>query len=151
MEFSEQAQEISFDFPVIPTDTEDELADLHARAESDYETWKRAFLIWLTTEGKKPDRLEGYAPEVVRKTSYNTGQIMRWLWGERGYTTELSPDDADKLMKRLGRHSTYTDSNLNNFVKTIKRIFGYYNHEKGKDIEWECNYELSEPTVTNRD
>ena len=151
MEFNEEAEEITFGFPLIPADTEEALADLHGRADSDYASWKRDFLEWLTVEGKKPDRLEGYSSGVVRKTSYNTGQIMRWLWGERGYTTELTPEDADALMKKLGRHSTYADSNLNNFVKTIKRLFSYYNHEKGRDIDWECNYALSEPQVTNRD
>lgn len=152
MDFTEGPDEnITFDYPLIADETESELKELHGRARQDYETWKRDFLVWLTTEGKKPDRLEGYSPEVVRKTNYHTGQIMRWLWNNRGYTTQLSPDDADELMKQMGRHSGYSDANLNNFVKTIKRIFSYYNHEKGQSIDWDCNYEISEPKVTNRD
>lgn len=50
-----------------------------------------------------------------------------------------------------GRYSQYEDANLNNFVKTIKRIFPYYTHEKGKSIEWDCRLDLNEPKVTNRD
>jgi len=150
-DYEDDRETPEFEFPIVASDTEKALADLHGRAESDYESWKREFLNWLYHEGKKPDRGEGFAAGTIRKTSYHTGQILRWLWGERGYTTELGPDDADKLMRELGRHSNYADSNLNNIVKTIKRLFSYYNHEKGKDIEWECNYELSEPKVTNRD
>lgn len=140
-----------FDFPLVAEDTDKALDELHGRARTDYESWKRDFLNWLYHEGKKPDRVEGFAPGTIRKTSYHTGSVLRWLWTERGYTTELTPDDADELMKTLGRHSDYADSNLNNIVKTIKRIFSYYNHEKGRSIDWDCNYSLSEPTVTNRD
>jgi len=150
-DYEDDREAPEFGFPIVASDTEKALADLHGRAETDYEAWKRDFLNWLYHEGKKPDRGEGFAAGTIRKTSYHTGQILRWLWGERGYTTELGPDDADKLMRELGRHSTYADSNLNNIVKTIKRLFSYYNHEKGKNIDWECNYELSEPKVTNRD
>jgi integrase len=144
-------QNAHFDFPLLAQETEDALLDLHARAETDYETWKTDFLNWLHHEGKKPDRSEGFAEGTIRKTSYRTDQIMRWLWDRRGYTTELTEDDADELMKLLGRHSNYADSNLNNVVKAIKRIFSYYNHEKGRNIDWSCNYALSEPKVTNRD
>lgn len=151
MNFSAEADDHSFDFPLIAGDSEAALEDHHSRAKDDYESWKYDFLVWLRVEGKKPDRLEGYSSAVVRGTSYKTDQIMRWLWTQRGYTTELTPDDADELMKTLGRQSDYSDSNLNNFVKTIKRIFSYYNYEKGRDIDWDCKYAISEPRVTNRD
>jgi len=150
-DYSTSRDDPDFDFPIIAGDTEKALDDLHGRAKTDYETWKRDFLNWLYHEGKKPDRGEGFADGTIRKTSYHSGAVFRWLWSQRGYTTELTPDDADDLMRTLGRHSDYADSNLNNIVKTIKRIFKYYNHEKGHSIEWECNYELSEPEVTNRD
>jgi integrase len=150
-EYESDPEDPEFDFPILAGDTEKALDDLHGRARTDYETWKRGFLNWLYHEGKKPDRGQGFASGTIRKTSYHTDAIMRWLWTERGYTTELTPEDADELMKTLGRHSDYADSNLNNIVKTIKRLFSYYNHEKGRSIDWECNYSLSEPTVTNRD
>ena len=54
-------------------------------------------------------------------------------------------------MKKLGRYSEYEESTLNNFVKTLKRIFKYFNHEKGKNIEWECPIDINETGVTNRD
>ena len=91
-----------FDFPIVASDSDKALADLHGRAESDYESWKREFLNWLYHEGKKPDRGEGFAAGTIRKTSYHTGQILRWLWDERGYTTELGPDDTDKLVSYHG-------------------------------------------------
>ena len=150
-DYEADPEDPEFDFPIIAGDTEKALEELHGRARTDYETWKRDFLNWLYHEGKKPDRGEGFASGTIRKTSYHTGAVLRWLWNERGYTTELTPEDADNLMRNLGKHSDYADSNLNNIVKTIKRIFSYYNHKKGRDIDWECNYELSEPKVTNRD
>lgn len=151
MNFDGESDDITFDFPIVAGDTDKALEEHHNRASQDYATWKRGFLEWLVTEGKKPARLEGYSPSVVRQTSYKTDQIMRWLWGQRGYTTELTPDDADALMQYLGRHSPYGDGNLLNFVKTIKRIFAYHNTEKGADHDWECEYELDDGGVTNRD
>jgi len=151
MELNQGADDINFEFNPLPAKTDEALESCHNRARADYETWKRDFLEWLTVEGRKPDKLEGFADGTVRKTNYHTDQIMRWVWENRGYTTELTPEDADELMRELGRYSDYENANLNNFVKTIKRIFSYYNHEKAKNIEWSCNYEISEPKVTNRD
>jgi|AntRauMinimDraft_4_1070384.scaffolds.fasta_scaffold03023_1 integrase len=151
MNFEREAGDANFDFPLVAQETIEALNEQHARARSDYETWKRTLLEWLYFEGKDPDRLRGYSEDTLRNTTYKVDQIMRWLWNERGYTTELSSDDADQLMRELGRYSEYADSNLNNFVKVIKRLFSYYNHEKGKDIEWECDLTLNEPSVTNRD
>lgn len=127
------------------------LEDQHARAQADYESWKRDLLEWLHFEGKDPDRLRGYSKETLRNSNYKIDQIMRWLWNNRDYTTELTPDGADQLMKELGRYSEYGAANLNNFGKTIKRIFGFYNDEKGKNIGWKCKIDLNEPSVTNRD
>jgi integrase len=151
MNFTEVTRTVEFNFPLVSEETLDALDDQHARARVDYKGWKRAFLEWLHFEGKDPERLRGYADTTVRKTSYNTDQIMRWLWNRRGYTTEFSTDDADELMREMGRYSSYSDAHLNSFVKTIKRIFSYYNTEKGEEIEWDCQLHLHEPKVTNRD
>lgn len=151
MNFTEEARDYSPPFALLAEETKEELEELHARAQTDYETWKRNLIEWLHYEGKDPERLRGYAEETLRGTNYKIDQVMRWLWNERGYTTELSPDDADKLMRELGRYTEYSDANLNNFVKAIKRLFSFYNHDKGKDVEWECKINLTEPNVTNRD
>lgn len=144
MNFEREAQDIDFDFPLLAQETIEALDGLHARAGTDYESWKRDVLEWPHFEGKDPDRLRGYSKDTLRNTNYKIDQIMRWLWNQRDYTTELTSNDADRLMKELGRYSEYQDANLNNFVKTIKRIFAYYNHEKGKHIEWKCNIDLNE-------
>ena len=150
MDFSKEAS-VSFDFPLLAQETVEALEEQHARAVTDYESWKRNLLEWLAIEGKNPDRLRGYSTYTLRNSNYKIDQIMRWLWNQRGYTTDLTPDDADTLMRELGRYTEYTDANLNNFVKVIKRIFAYYNHEKGRNIDWECHMALNEPNVTNRD
>lgn len=59
---------------------------------------------------------------------------MRWLRNQRENTAELFPDDADRRMKELGRYSEYRDANLNNFLKTVERIFASSHHEKGTVI-----------------
>lgn len=152
MNFSEEAKPVTFGFPVLAQETIDVLEEEgHPRAVTDYESWKRDVLEWLHYEGKDPDRLRGYSKDTLRQSTYKIDQIMRWLWNKRGYTTELTPEDADELMRELGRYSQYGDANLNNFVKVIKRLFAYYNHEKGKNIEWNCRIDLNEPSVTNRD
>lgn len=145
----EQSEE--FDFSIISRPTEKALTEYHARAKSDYEQWKKSFLIWLRVEGKKPDRLEGFSESVVRQSSMKADQLMRWNWEENGYTTEITPEDADRIMKELGRHSDYGDSALTSFISTFKRIFKYKNREKGQNFEWECNYATGGDEVTNRD
>jgi integrase len=151
MNFEPEARDVDFDFPLLADETIDALEDAHARAVTDYRGWKRDLMEWLFFEGKDPERLRGYSADTLRNSNYKVDQIMRWVWNQRGYTTEVTAEDADELMRELGRYSEYTDANLNNFVKTLKRIFAYYNHEKGKCIEWECSLDLNEPSVTNRD
>ena len=151
MKTEEALGEITFSFPIVSGKTLDALEAKHARARTDYQTWKRDFLEWLTTEGKNPERLDGYSHHTIRQTSYKIDHAFRWVWNERGYTTEITPDDADKLMRKLGRYSEYADSTLLNIVKSLKRLFSYYNYEKGRNIEWECKVKLTDPGVTNRD
>lgn len=131
----EALREITFSFPTVSEKTIDALEAQHARARTDYETWKRDSLEWLTTEGKNPERLDGYSHHTIRQTSYKIDHAFRWVWNERGYTTEITPDDADKLMRKLGRYSEYADSMLLNIVKSLKRLFSCYNYEKGRNIE----------------
>lgn len=151
MSLSDEPLEPNLDAPIVPELTKDALQAAHARAYADYESWKRDVVVWLETEGRDPERLRGYAESTVRQSNYKIDQLMRWLWQQRGYTTEFTPDDADAFMREHGRHGHSQDANLNTYVKTIKRLFTYYNREKGKSYEWECKLELNEPSVTNRD
>lgn len=151
MNLTEEPREFEQSFALLAEETKEDLDNLHARTREDYETWKQSVMEWLTHEGKDPERLRGYAEETLRGTNYKIDQVMRWLWNQRGYTTELTPDDADALMRELGRYTEYSDANLNNFVKALKRLFKYYNHEKGKEYEWDCKLNLTEEKVTNRD
>ncbi len=59
MNFERGARSASFDFPLVAQETIEELDEQHARARSDYETWKRDLFEWLSVEGKDPDRLRG--------------------------------------------------------------------------------------------
>jgi len=143
---------IELHFPVIHEQTAEALEKQHARARPDYEEWKRAFLVWLATKGKRPASRDGLSRSTVRKTSHSVGAAMRWLWSERDtYTTQLSADDADRYTRFLAAHSGYSDSGIANHVKGLKRLFKYRNHEHGTDIGWSCPFQLSEPRVTNRD
>ena len=154
MNFDREPQNVStgdYTFTVVAQPTREALKGEHSRAAQDYRTWKEDVLTWMKTVGKNPARNRGYADTTLRQFNYKLDQIMRWLWEERGYTTEFTPEDATELMERLGKYSTDSDSNLETIRKTIKRLFKYYNHEKGHNIEWECPIELNEPDYTNRD
>lgn len=132
MNFTEEPRDFNPSYALLAEETKDDLDELHARARTEMESWKRSVMEWLIFEGKEPDKFEGYASETLRGTNYKIHQIMRWLWNQRGYTTELTPDDADALMRELARYTEYSNANLNNFVKALKRIFKFYNHEKGR-------------------
>jgi hypothetical protein len=44
-DYEDDREAPEFEFPIVASDSEKALADLHGRAESDYESWKREFLI----------------------------------------------------------------------------------------------------------
>ena len=107
MNLEREARDAEFDFRLVAQETIEALDDQHARAKTDYQSWKRDLLEWLHFEGMDPDRLRGYSEQTLRNSNYKIDQIMRWLWNHRDYTTELMPDDADQLMKELGRYSDF--------------------------------------------
>lgn len=143
---------VEFDFPIVSQGAREALEDEHARALEDYKTWKTDFLEWLHHEGKKPETGDGYAEATLRQTHYKTDQIFQLLWNHtEGYTVSLTEDQADEIMLKLGKYTDKSDSELLIFTKVFKRIFRYYNYEKGRQYDWEKPYSLSEPDVTQRD
>lgn len=138
-------------FNLVTQPTADALGDLTPKAERDYREFKQDYLNWLAAMGKNPHRRRGYADTTLEQISIKTDQIFRWLWDTEGhYTLQFGPEEADALMKEYALYD-YSDANLLNFEKCIKRYFNYLNFEKGKDYEWECEVQLSEKQRTERD
>lgn len=109
---------------------------LNARQLDDYKQYRQNILEWLYTEGKNPDRKEGYSHTVTRNMAYRLSKISRWLWEREGrYTTNISHDHADAYIRELAEKD-WKNSNKSQYVKALKRLFKWKQHKRNSD-QWE--------------
>jgi integrase len=136
--------------PVVTKPTREQLS---ARKLTDYEEYKRELVLWLSKIGKNPESREGYARETVRNVTYHIDRVYRWKWEEYGrYTTEITPEDADEYIRHLVfSDEDYSDTYLDIAQKCLKRVFKYWNHERGQNIEWKPEYTFSNHQEAPRD
>lgn len=129
----------------IPTVTEPVEAQLSPRKLTDYREYKENLLRWLSAVGKNPTQREGYADETVRNVTYHTDRFYRWRWDETDrYSTGITPDEADDYLESLiFSAEEYSDSYLHTAQKCLKRVFKFWNHQRGKDYEWDSAYSFS--------
>jgi len=87
-------------------------------------------LSWLLNVVKKPDKAEGYAYGTLRAGSYRIDQFYRWVWSERGYTTQKAKD-ADEYLQKLA-YDDSSDSHKSKCVKALKRLYKWRHHQPGE-------------------
>ncbi|WP_142858280.1 tyrosine-type recombinase/integrase [Salinigranum halophilum] len=139
-----------YDFRIVAQQTESALDEFGPRVDADYRKFKQDFLKWLSTLGKNPTRRRGYSATTLKTTNYKVDKAYRWLWRTEGkYSLNFGPTHADEMMEELALMSNYADSTLLTFVKAIKRLFKYKNHQENTDHEWDCKVQLSQATTSN--
>jgi integrase len=129
----------------IPTVTQPVEDRLSPRKLTDYREYKEKLLQWLARVGKNPSQREGYADGTVRNVTYHIDRYYRWKWDrDDSYTIGISPTDADDYLEVLVMsEKDYSDSHVHTAQKCLKRVFKYWNKERGQDVEWESEYSFS--------
>ena len=118
---------------------------LNERQLVDYRAHRKQMLSWLLNFGKNPDRAEGYAYDTVHRSSYRIDQLYRWVWDERGYTTQISTDDGDEYLQKLAYDDTdalwltrysnpYQSASLGSLLKDLRDIGEI--PPDGRDLSW---------------
>ena len=118
---------------------------LTPRKLTDYTDYKESLLRWLSRLGKNPGRRQGYADETVRNVTYHADRFYRWKWDEIGrYTTEITPEEADDYLETLVMSDKeYSDSYIHTAQKCLKRIFKFWNAQRGKNYDWDSEFSFS--------
>ncbi|WP_424004182.1 tyrosine-type recombinase/integrase [Haloarcula salina] len=129
----------------IPTVTGPVEDRLSPRKLTDYKEYKENLLQWLSRLGKNPKRREGYADETVRNVTYHLDRFYRWKWDrDERYTISLTPDEADEYLEVLIMdEEDYSDSYIHTAQKCLKRVFKFWNANRGKNFDWESEYSFS--------
>ena len=86
-------------------------------------------------------------------TEYKTDMFYRWKWDRDGrYTTEITPGDADEWIDSLVfSNEEYSDTHLDICQKSLKRVFKFHNHRRGRNFEWDPEYSFNQQPTAPRD
>lgn len=144
------ADESEYSFPIISEQTETALNEFGPRAYDDYKQFKLSFLDWLRDSGKNPSRRRGYSMTTVKTTNYKVDKAYRWHWKQsERYTLQFDEEVADDLMEEMALLSNLTDSTLLTYIKAIKRLFKYKNHQENTTHDWDCDVQLTQSSPNN--
>lgn len=123
---------IPSDITLVPEPSRTSLSE---RELVDYESHRESLLSWCLAFGKDPERAEGYAATTVSRRAHRIDQFYRWVWDDRGYTTEVTHEDADEYMRELV-YGDASDTHKANSQKALKMLFRWRAQTRGDD-EWE--------------
>ncbi|WP_424014794.1 tyrosine-type recombinase/integrase [Halorubrum xinjiangense] len=118
--------------PLIPNGTEEHLNN---RQLEDYKHHRREWLTWCLTQGKEPETGTGYSQSTMDVRHYRANSFYEWVWDERGYTTNLTHEDADEYIREVAL-SEYASSTKAHIQKAVKSIYWWREH-KFDEQEWE--------------
>lgn len=142
---------VEFDFPLVSERSEADLEGFGLNMVDDYRDFKEEVLTWLATYGKHPEKGEGLSKTTLKSTHYKLETVFRWLWKyEDKYTTEFTPEHADRFIDLLNQTDSMIDSTVLHHAKDIKRFFKFTNHVYGTDYEWEPKPQLSQSNGDER-
>lgn len=143
---------VELDFPLVSERSHEDLEAYGLNMVDDYRDFKQEVLSWLGSYGKHPEKVQGLAQSTLQSTHYKLEIVFRWLWeDEDAYTTEFTPDHADRFIRLLNRSDGMADSSVLHYGKAVQRLFKYQNHIHGTDYDWEPKPELSQATGDERD
>ena len=95
----------------VPLVTEKSREYLNPRQEIDYREFRRSLAEWLDTEGRDPDKIEGYSESVVETMMNRLDLFFRFVWDQKQrYTTSVGTAEADDWMTSLAKRDTISES-----------------------------------------
>lgn len=113
-------------------------AELNDKQIADYQHHRAEMLRWYLTLGKDPEEVEGYAEDTIRVRAGHIDRFYRWVWTtEGGYTTQVTPEQADRYLKELAYQDDMSRSTKNKYKKSLKMLFRWREWELGEDHDWE--------------
>lgn len=124
-----QRNDLPDDIPLVPKPTQ---RRLNNRQQQDYQNHRQTILEWLYTNGKNPDRGEGYSHSSLKNTAYRLDQFYRWKWEQSGYGTNVTSDDGNAYLGYLREIDT-TDANKRKVLSALKRLFKWKKHTQGTE------------------
>ncbi|MFK5603756.1 MULTISPECIES: tyrosine-type recombinase/integrase [Haloferax] len=143
---------VEFSFPLVSKRSKEDLEEFGVNMSGDYYDFKEEVLTWLANYGKHPEKGEGLAESTLQSTHYKLETVFRWLWDyEQKYTTDLTPEKADRFIHLLNMSDGMIDSSVLHHLKVIKRFFKFHNHVHGTDYDWDPDVELSQSNGDERD
>lgn len=126
--------------PLLYEPTRDRLDE---REQVDYAALRRSWIRWCLSVGKDPQHGDGYAQSTVRVRANVVDGFFRWVWDERGYTTQITHEDGDEYLRHLA-FNDYSQEHKLNALKSLQMYFSWLNHEKGEP-PWEPEMSFSQP------
>ena len=116
---------------------------LDERQQVDYASHRRKWIRWSLTLGKDPQHGEGYAQSTVRVRANVVDNFFRWVWDNRGYTTQITHDDGDAYLRELAFNDHSQEHKLN-ALKSLQMLFSWLHRERGYD-GWEPEMSFTQP------
>jgi integrase len=114
---------VEFDFPLVSGRSREDLEAYGLNMVDDYHDFKKEVLSWLATYGKHPEKGQGLAESTLQSTHYKLEIVFRWLWeDEDAYTTDFTPDHADRFIRLLNRSDSMADSSVLHYGKAVQRL-----------------------------
>lgn len=133
---------------LIPEGTE---SYLNQRQIEDYKRHRRKFLTWCLTQGKQPEISDGYSLSTMKVRHYRVNTFYTWVWDERGYTTNLTHEDADSYLRQVALRDCEPTTRAH-IHKSLKTLYRWREHQFGED-SWEpkLTFTSNGGSATSRD
>jgi hypothetical protein len=126
------APDCDFSYPLASKRSKADLKEFGLNRVYDYRDLKRELLSWLVTYWKNPEKHVGLAITTLESTHYKLETVFRWQWQyESQYTTQFTPDHADKFVRDRDKSDGMIDSHVLHHTKDIQRYFRFCNYVPG--------------------
>jgi integrase len=120
---------------------------LNQRQYDDYRHHRKRLAQWLLTFGKDPETATGYRVATVDVRLSLLDKFYRWVWDQRGYTTQITHDDADDYLREFA-YQDYSATYKVNTQNALKALFRWQTHERG-DPEWDPDISFTKTSDTS--
>jgi len=108
---------------------------LNEQQLSDYREYRRAFIKWLRTRGKTPEKYEGYSDYTAYETSYRCARYDAWTWTQEGKYTVPQPEHATEYVDDVVTHRDVQNATRGKIEEALARYHDWLHRTHNAD-EW---------------